>query len=760
MSFMKKIFLFACTALLTVSCTLYMDDEDSLINVDDELPVYTGEGYDEVVHVQEDHLDAYYQYNSNVRHFTDDMQSHIIEVKSDPDELFTYIDFDKNTPIELLPVKGDILLSLETSHFPEGFGNHVLAIANSGDFSRCLTCVADMKDIFKTFNLKADLPNPDATGPNETRSSDDEMDLGTMHTFHHAFHPSGDFSLSKGNVEGKVSFDKSKNTVDCTFGIQIEMGDGMFPKITTHAKVEADLDFDVTGTIQGDRKIAENKNVLPSKAKIKVGYVLIKFVLGYKLMFVADASVTGNIKGKTVFESTPSSPKIDGNKSVSEISNLKNFDNKDSNFSNNFDFSKAVLSGSIGFRFHLSIGAGLYTKSIGLRYQPYFYGGLQSSIGGKGSSGITDIGLSNALEFIPKIGHEAVLMIDLNLQTIAANVLGSFIKDAATLLEYSKYLTGNEWEEGTALKEFSDQWEEYTNYLEDDGTLKEDKHQSLLDKLKGPWAISFSLGEKTIETFHWTRSWYPKIDDTKLRISRITVRNDDGTTDFRGSYKLSELGYFTSFGQKFYPRLAVFKGKDLINIYKPSSSTVITKNTSLDKEYIYNLKGLQYESDYIAYPCYSDEEDGVTKWMDKGLPFSSGNPLFSVVSFTQDKCDYSHVSASTSPDGKDHDAYIFEFTSYTTCRGSRTHNVSKMGIEASWKGKNGSQGTTSQEWPYTVNGITYGIKDGDYTNGWRITCIDDPQVDLTLTPWMDVVDKETGEKTHIKFTPYKIQLSY
>ena len=45
---MKKVFLFACTALLAVSCTLYMDEDDSILN-DDELPVYTGKGYDEVV---------------------------------------------------------------------------------------------------------------------------------------------------------------------------------------------------------------------------------------------------------------------------------------------------------------------------------------------------------------------------------------------------------------------------------------------------------------------------------------------------------------------------------------------------------------------------------------------------------------------------------------------------------------------------------------------------------------------------------------
>ena len=95
-----------------------------------------------------------------------------------------------------------------------------------------------------------------------------------------------------------------------------------------------------------------------------------------------------------------------------------------------------------------------------------------------------------------------------------------------------------------------------------------------------------------------------------------------------------------------------------------------------------------------------------------------------------------------------------------TLNGARTNNITKMGISVTWKDDSGTTQSTSQEWPYKVQDITYGIKDGEYTNGWRITTLDQPSVDVTLTPWADVTDKETGVKTHINFTPYKLELSY
>ena len=72
-----------------------------------------------------------------------------------------------------------------------------------------------------------------------------------------------------------------------------------------------------------------------------------------------------------------------------------------------------------------------------------------------------------------------------------------------------------------------------------------------------------------------------------------------------------------------------------------------------------------------------------------------------------------------------------------TLNGARTNKITKIGISASWKDDSGTTQTTSQEWPYTVQDITYGIEDGSYTNGWRIATIDQPSVDVTLPPgWM------------------------
>ena len=95
-----------------------------------------------------------------------------------------------------------------------------------------------------------------------------------------------------------------------------------------------------------------------------------------------------------------------------------------------------------------------------------------------------------------------------------------------------------------------------------------------------------------------------------------------------------------------------------------------------------------------------------------------------------------------------------------TLNGARTNKITKMGISANWKDDSGTTQTTSQEWPYTVQDITYGIEDGSYTNGWRIATIDQPSVDVTLTPWVDVIDEDTGVKTHINFSPFRLELSF
>ena len=773
---MKKVFLFACIAFLTVSCTLYMDEDDSILN-DDELPVYTGEGYDEVITEKDEDFVVSYQLKSNVRKFVDDMQRHVLEVIADSNQLLVLLDFSLDTPRELLPVKGDILVSHDNLLFPEGFAHYVLGGANIGNRYRFVTCAADLRDIFSTLDVDGTLRlgGDDQTaistrGDNDVEERENEYHIDEKVFFKGFSYPHGPLTFS---------LEDNKSYVRNDFKAEFKMHD-FIPQLIVEEKCWSEWTFSIQASvpdfqiknakIKFEKKLFEEKDIIRKRLKkslnVRVGPVVLKFGLGVKGTLNCDLSATGHITHRsqsTTSFKTPQNYILFGNQKQEKIQ---------VNMSDNTDYSEwnvdGEVSGSLGVTLSLIPKVGLFTKGIGFSFPCSFYYGIKASSPPLSTSVSDSVDISNnsALELVPTFSIDAVVMADLNLKALAANVIGGLVGDAGFLLELANYISGNPLGDVEQYKDFQEiakQFEEYADYIEGEGELADDDpaKNKFENALKGPHAFTFNIYSTDIESLHVTTPWYPKLDDKALRVGSIKHYEDnDGLqrADFKGIYKIEDRGIFASRGSKFYPKLLVKCGDEKIGVF--SASGVIDKSSKLSTEYVFNIKGLKPGIEYRAIPCYSETKDGKPKWYDKALPFSTTFPLFSIVWVTQDKCDYSHMSASTSLDGKEHDAYIFEFSSITSCQGSRTHKVTNMGIEASWKGKNGSQGTTSQDWPYTVNGITYGIKDGEYTNGWRITTIDDPQVDLTLTPWMDVVDKETGVKTHIKFTPYKIQLSY
>lgn len=142
-------------SMLVASCNLFIDDE-----VEDEyaeLPKHTGYGYDEPVVSKGDYYDVTYQYNSYVRQLDQTTQSFIRNVDLHPSGNFAFIDFDLNTPKDLLPVKGEIILSGITTLFPSGIGMRVIEVAEMDGVYRFLACVADMDDIFKMIDMDVDI---------------------------------------------------------------------------------------------------------------------------------------------------------------------------------------------------------------------------------------------------------------------------------------------------------------------------------------------------------------------------------------------------------------------------------------------------------------------------------------------------------------------------------------------------------------------------------------------------------------------------
>ena len=110
---MKKIYLLLLLPLLLSGCTLFEEDYD-------QVPHHTGEGYDKPVTETVDGVEMTYQFNDNVRLLDEKEQQQIAYVEADETNLFMQVDFKDDTPENLLPKKGEILVSKATSLFPYG----------------------------------------------------------------------------------------------------------------------------------------------------------------------------------------------------------------------------------------------------------------------------------------------------------------------------------------------------------------------------------------------------------------------------------------------------------------------------------------------------------------------------------------------------------------------------------------------------------------------------------------------------------------
>lgn len=771
---MKKILFFALATLMLSACTLYMDEEPG-VNNDDTLPVYTGEGYDSVVHEQDDHMDAYYQFQPNVRLFTEQMQSYIVRMKSDPDELFTYIDFDINTPAELLPVKGDVLVSLETAHFPEGFGNHVLAIANAGSFYRCLTCVADMKDIFKSLTLDATLMNPDA--PQGVRTRDDgegqEIDLGEKQLFTETFHPSGTYTASKPlengkTLSGSISFDPEKNSLDIYCNARVKIADNLYPQVFLTFGHKGEWDFDVSGGMEKSITLFEKKNLLPPKAKVKVGPVIVKFILGFDFSAVLNFSATGRITGTTSHEAETNIPTFSSATPLQQLAYMAlNTNTKDGNF--DLDLTKCALTGSIGWKLNVSAGVGLFTKAVSARLNPSFYMGWQGTwdVINERSS-FVDISEYNSCEFIPKLGAEAVFMINLNLKNVAVEAFGDFFDDLALLLDLTEYIaSGNAdpnadtdniivTEAGKKYKDFKKAWDEYQAYVEEDDTSNGTAEKTLKEKLKGPWAFSFWSAEKVIDRFHTKKAIYPTVSDNDLRIVRASeFKNNNKKADFKGSFLLAQSGASVTQDRKtYYPALLVRKVIDEntevdVDIFWPSEGAkYINYLTYPYTEYTFNMENLDVGARYMGYPCYSDKDHGDIRLIDRGLPFGANTPLFTV----EEIYDISAKKVTLPAEGFNpaRPGYEYRLKTRSVMNGVQAYHVNSGKVEAILESENNTERRTME---YTDR------VDGDVRWEWIFTSIDD-HVTIKFTPSLKAVDPVTVRLYTLPFESKVIELDY
>ena len=112
--------------MLFSSCNLFIEDEYVDENGFKDVPVHEGDGYDEPVTMQQGEATVTYQYKKNVRVITPEQQKQwVVYAEKDATGAFIEVHFRDDTPADILPVPGEILVSTVTDFFPWGC-NHLL----------------------------------------------------------------------------------------------------------------------------------------------------------------------------------------------------------------------------------------------------------------------------------------------------------------------------------------------------------------------------------------------------------------------------------------------------------------------------------------------------------------------------------------------------------------------------------------------------------------------------------------------------------
>ncbi|MBR6997885.1 MAG: hypothetical protein IKI19_03670, partial [Prevotella sp.] len=141
----------SAVVLLLASCNLFIDEDDVIDeNGFANVPIHSGMGYDHPITINDAGCTITYQYNSNVRLLSyEEQQRYIVDTKQDQAGAFLEIHYRLDTPSDLLPVPGEILVSTEVGTFPMGINHRVESRYEDDGVIKCLCGFSKLEETFK-----------------------------------------------------------------------------------------------------------------------------------------------------------------------------------------------------------------------------------------------------------------------------------------------------------------------------------------------------------------------------------------------------------------------------------------------------------------------------------------------------------------------------------------------------------------------------------------------------------------------------------
>ena len=621
---MKKIFLLLAGVVSLTSCNLFIDDEDDSLDFKN-VPVQSGEGYDTPVTVKEGDCEVTYQFREGVRYLTERDQQYIVYVERDEINALIEIHYRLDTPEDLLPVPGEILVSSVTDKFDWGCNHKMLKRIKEDGVYKYLGTFCKLQEIYSRLDIDGDVmtkeeetyyvqPEPlddedDEVNSVRTRGNDSDADGSSCGI---TFTDSGCSLVAKidwgATFEGGPlgsSFGFSLKAEENTWSITTQMKfdnfslDNMvFQMIKT---VEEQNTMRIGGAVSFSKRI---KKFHPVSGKpFTIGPVVIVFFMDI------DFSISVNLTGALVVA------KHKKTKYTYTIDVYNMTCTKDEKILINKDVTlDTEIGGEISLTVSFIFGFGIYGKVLSVRLVPYLQVGFDATLPST-TGGSWDASKSEGVNFFVRIGGKIQVVIDFTWD----NLFGSAktIQDAQHLLDQAKEITDKNSQLYNDLKEDKNA----NDFLKDENNEK---------------GITFDIGPWPIKPLCASWPWFPKLKDNSFKI--VKEWSEDGKTlNFNAEYTIQSIGIIGNVGKTYYPALLIKKGSNTLRIVQAEeggSFLQVEKN----KTYHFKISDMKEDVEYTAIPCYYDDRlkmfstSYAPDIVDKGLGFFTNVPSMSLTS--------------------------------------------------------------------------------------------------------------------------------
>lgn len=665
----NKIILWLTAGVMMTSCNLFIEDENEpeFKNV----PVHEGVGYDAPVTVNDSGCEVTYQYNSDVRVLSDEEQRYIASVQMDPAGAFVEIHYRKDTPKNLLPVKGEILSSGVTDLFPWGCNHRVQYRVDEDGVYKYMAYFAMLDETYKELKIQGSLTTKnDEEYYVEAVPEDEEQEAGSR-----ACTRADDDPLVVETQGLKVTMTGTRTELSVPLAFRAEMdlpknihGVIDLPADENYYKVVNTIDFNNFNLAEGDflvrmkqtveEKVKVNitggysknswriKRWRPVKGKaFTIGTVVLVFFINIDLKASVDLEVTASFNYYKKSETTYDVDLYE----MTVVKDTKVLDDT------GWQYPDIVASLSFSLSLEIQFGLGIFGKVISVRFVPTAEAKLSFAnpiLKSFDNTLVADLTQPPGPSFEFSVKLKLGVYLDLSLK----NIINSWKQVGSA---ESKKLLQQAEADARETSAYYQSLVDEDNELYDPNRKDKNGNASEGDDEYAA-VVTFNIYSKK-----WDAYWYPAIYDATLGVDKVW-NSETLEMEFFGHYKVKQEGVLGSvFQWRYEPRLCIKKGNRIIDYYKPIDSY---GNLKEGETYRFRLPTMDDDETYSVAPCYFLVGSSAPVAVDKFMNFNATSPYVSLQSVVPKDCYKERAEQLGGFNGKNY-KWHFKFATYVQVRG-------------------------------------------------------------------------------------------